>query len=129
MSVHIKAFVTYVLQQVFLWIRLKYSPWYSLLLMATAASAQRLVNCGGGGVSGQSTVAAASAVGWRRRDRSVGSGIGAGSGIRGCGCGGVSGWLTVALAASAVGWLRRRERLVGGVGTGSGVSSRLAVAA
>jgi hypothetical protein len=85
MSVHIKAFVTYVLQQVFLWIRLKYSPWYSLLLMATAASAQRLVNCGGGGVSGQSTVAAASAVGrLRRRERSVGSGVGAGSGVSGC---------------------------------------------
>jgi hypothetical protein len=85
MSVHIKAFVTYVLQQVFLRIRLKYSPWYSLLLMATAASAQRLVNCGGGGVSGQSTVAAASAVGrLRRRERSVGGGIGAGSGVSGC---------------------------------------------
>ncbi len=85
MSVHIKAFVTYVLQQVFLLIRLKYSPWYSLLLMATAASAQRLVNCGGGGVSGQSTVAAASAVGWlRRRERSVGSSVGTGSGVSGC---------------------------------------------
>ncbi len=85
MSVHIKAFVTYVLQQVFLWIRLKYSPWYSLLLMATAASAQRLVNCGGGGVSGQSTVAAASAIGrlWRR-ERLVGGGVGAGSGVSGC---------------------------------------------
>jgi hypothetical protein len=81
MSVHIKAFVTYVLQQVFLRIRLKYSPWYSLLLMATAASAQRLVNCGGGGISGQSTVAAASAVGWlRRRERSVG-GVGTGSDV------------------------------------------------
>ncbi len=85
MSVHIKAFVTYVMQQVFLWIRLKYSPWYSLLLMATAASAQRLVNCGGGGVSGQSAVAAASAVGrlWRP-ERSVGGGVGAGSGVSGC---------------------------------------------
>ncbi len=85
MSVHIKVFVTYVLQQVFLRIRLKYSPWYSLLLMATAASAQRLVNCGSGGVSGQLTVAAASAVGrlrWRRR--SVGGSAGAGSGISGC---------------------------------------------
>jgi hypothetical protein len=85
MSVHIKAFVTYVLQQVFLRIRLKYSPWYSLLLMAMAASAQRLVNCGGGGVSSQSTVAAASAVGrLRRRERSVGGSVGAGSGISGC---------------------------------------------
>ncbi len=85
MSVHIKAFVTYVLQQVFLQIRLKYSPWYSLLLMAMAASAQRLVNCGGGGVSGQSTVAAASAVGrlWQR-EQLVGSGVGAGSGVSGC---------------------------------------------
>ncbi len=85
MSVHKKAFVTYVLQQVFLRIRLKYSPWYLLLLMAMAASAQRLVNCGSGGVSGQSAVAAASAVGWlRRRERSVGGGIGAGSGVSGC---------------------------------------------
>ncbi len=85
MSVHIKAFVTYVLQQVFLRIQLKYSPWYSLLLMATAASAQRLVNCGGGNVSGQSTVTAASAVGrlWRR-EQSVGGGIGAGSSVSGC---------------------------------------------
>ncbi len=85
MSVHIKAFVTYVLQQVFLRIRLKYSPWYSLLLMAMAASAQRLVDCGGGGVSGQSTVAVASAVGrLRRREQSVGSGVGAGSGVSSC---------------------------------------------
>ena len=85
MSVHIKAFVTYVLQQVFLRIRLKYSPWYSLLLMATAASAQRLVSCGGGGVSGQSTVAVASAVGrLRRHERSVSSSVGAGSGVSGC---------------------------------------------
>ncbi len=85
MSVHIKAFVTYVLQQVFIQIRLKYSPWYSLLLMAMTASAQRLVNCGGGGVSGQSTVATATAVGQlRRRERSVGGGVGAGSGVSGC---------------------------------------------
>jgi hypothetical protein len=35
--------------------------------MAMAASAQRLVNCGGGGVSGQSMVTAASAVGWLRQ--------------------------------------------------------------
>ncbi len=85
MSVHIKAFVTYVLQQVFLRIRLKYSPWYSILLMAMAASAQRLVNCGGGGVNGQSTVAAASAVSrLRRHERSVGGGVGAGSGVSGC---------------------------------------------
>ncbi len=85
MSVHIKAFVTYVLQQVFLRIRLKYSPWYSLLLMATAASAQWLINCGGGGVSGQLAVAVVSAVGrLRRRERSVGGGVGAGSGVSGC---------------------------------------------
>jgi hypothetical protein len=85
MSVHIKAFVTYVLQQVFIRIRLKNSPWYSLLLMATAASAQWLVNCGGGGVSGRSTVAAASAVGrLPRRERLVGGGVGAGSGISSC---------------------------------------------
>ncbi len=85
MSVHIKGFVTYVLQQVLHRIQLKYSPWYSLLLMATAASAQRLVSCGGGGVSGQSTVAATSAVGWLwRRERSVGGGVGAGSGISSC---------------------------------------------
>ncbi len=85
MSIHIKAFATYVLQQVFLRIRLKYSPWYSLLLMATAASAQWLVNCDSGGVSGQSTVAAASAVGRLRRcERSVGGSVGAGSGVSSC---------------------------------------------
>ncbi len=85
MSVHIKAFVTYVLQQVFLRIRLKYSLWYSLLLMAMVASAQRLINCGGGGVSGQLTVAAASGVDWLRwHEPLVGGGAGAGSGVSGC---------------------------------------------